>query len=129
MNRVVIHTIPHKKQRYDTVGDYRTNGGGVVNIRISGMGDWRYEFLVALHEFVEWGLTKHQGVSEDTIDAFDMNYKGSGEPGDDFKAPYHDAHMIATVVERLMAGMLGVDWTQYNEVVDSLGLEEVKDGK
>lgn len=112
-------TIPHDQQRYDTVGDYfRANGA--THFRVSEMQNWRFEFLVLLHELVEWALCQDQGISNATVDRFDMGYQGDGEPGDDSKSPYREQHRLATVMEQLMADFLDVDWDEYERAVEAL---------
>lgn len=123
--KIVIETIPHKKQRYPTVGDWYTRKG-VLHIRVSQMSDWRYELLVALHELVEVSLCKHRGITEAETDAFDIAFEkarkpgNEDEPGDDPKAPYRKEHFFATSVERLMAAELNVDWNKYDREIYDL---------
>ena len=112
-------TIPHSEQRYDTVGDYFRHNGS-THFRVSEMQNWRFEFLIFFHEFVEWALCQDQGISNATIDRFDMGFTGEGEPGDDPKCPYREQHRRAMVMEQLMADMLGVDWREYEKVVNAL---------
>ncbi len=125
---ICIKTIPHTEQNYDTVGDYWTNEDGLVEFRISKIGD-DYEFLVLIHELIEQYLTKRRGITEKSICEFDVQYeeerkKGlhpkDAEPGDDLKAPYRKEHKFATLLERLLAHELGVDWEEYEDIVMSL---------
>ena len=127
MEEISIQMVPHSQQRYDTCGDYWTDDFGVIHIRVSAMGDWRYEFLVALHEMVEKAHTRHLGISEASIDAFDMAYEAaravddiSSEPGDVPSAPYHMSHRLATAIELVMAKFLDVDWDAYDKKVREL---------
>lgn len=121
-----IRTIPHRQQRYNTVGDYQTSDNGNVYFTISEMANWRYEFLVALHEQIEKMLCFHRDISEARIDAFDIKYEENrkegdlSEPGNDPSAPYHNEHMLATIIEKLVANELGVDWDEYDKTVSSL---------
>ena len=123
--KIIIETIPHKKQRYPTVGDWYTRKG-VLHIRVSKMKDWRHELLVALHELVEVNLCKQRGISEKIVDAFDIAFEkarkpgNDDEPGDDPKAPYRKEHFFATNIEALMSAELGVDWAKYEKEVYGL---------
>lgn len=126
---ITIQTILHESQAYDTVGNWRFDQNGNLLIEVSAMGDWRYELLVALHELIEVGLCKHRGISQESVDAFDIQYeseRASGlhtledEPGDDPAAPYKKEHFFATNLERLMAAELGVDWDQYGRKIVEL---------
>jgi hypothetical protein len=102
--------------------------GGIEQIRVSEMIDWRYEVLVAVHEIVEMALAKHRNIDEGGITEFDIKFeeskaKGlvSGEAGDNANAPYRREHFFATNLERLFAAELGVDWFEYERFVDGLG--------
>lgn len=129
MFNIKISTIDHKRQRYPTVGDWffeTTLDGEQLIIRVSKMSDWRYEFLVALHELVEVALCRYSGVTQKQVDRFDMAFEkrrpegNVDEPGDSNKAPYRVQHCIATGVERIVAAFLGVVWNDYADEVESL---------
>lgn len=137
-----LRVIPHKKQRYPTVGDYNEYKGSfvlwgeshkMVDFTVSRMKDRRCCWLVFLHEIIEWTICKLTKVSMKSIDKFDMEYeknRGSdktpcgcryrAEAGDDRHAPYFYAHLTATECERRIAEALGVDWKEYNKAVEAL---------
>ena len=52
MKHILIKSIPHKKQSYDTCGNYRMTPKS-FQITVSKMDNDDYEFLVGLHEMVE----------------------------------------------------------------------------
>lgn len=116
--KITIQTIPHSSQVYETVGNYETHEG-ITEISVSDMGNEDYEFLVALHELIEWKLTQKRGIGEKTITDFDIDFektnKESLEPGDDISSPYRKEHFFATTIERLMASELGIDWEEYDK--------------
>ncbi len=120
-----IQTIPHKRQRYPTVGDYWETAG-VTHFRISRMDDEKYEWLVLIHEMVEYALVKLHGVPLGNIDIFDKQFEkarppgNTEEPGDHPDAPYRREHQAATVVERVFAFILGVDWDEYEKYLNTL---------
>lgn len=123
----VISQVPHSKQRYETVGDWIP--GRPAEIRVSRMKDQRYVFLVALHEMIEYELCKKNGISDNEVVAFDMNFEAErrmnmhpveAEPGNDPRAPYRDEHDFATMVERMVALKLGVKWSAYEKALLSL---------
>jgi hypothetical protein len=113
------------KQRYRTVGDWQIDKAGKLHITVSKMGDQRYEFLVGMHEVIEAYLALHSGVSPEAVDKFDRAYEAKrkpgddSEPGDDPRAPYHEQHVFAEKIERLLAAELGVDWPAYDKEVSS----------
>ncbi|HYO80958.1 MAG TPA: hypothetical protein VES20_06130 [Bryobacteraceae bacterium] len=129
--KINIETIAHGDQRYPTVGDYWDDPEGVVQVRVSDMKDWRYEALVVVHELDEMFLTKARNIAEQDISEFDMRFERSreeglvtGEPGDHVNAPYRNEHFFATNLERLLSSELGVDWFEYDRVVDALGIKK-----
>lgn len=126
MDSINIKFIPHTEQRYETCGDWWFDGN-TLNIRVSDMGNWKYNCLVALHEMIEVLLCKDRGITTEEVDAFDINFEknrpegNTDEPGDDKNAPYRLEHFFATSLERLMAGELKVDWKEYDNAVNQLG--------
>ncbi len=120
MINIRIGTVAHSHQRYDTVGDWHGNTPGNTSIVVSELSDWRYEFLVGLHELVEATLCQARGVTDEAVTAFDKEYIGDDEPGDDPRAPYFNEHMFATAVERMVASELGVSWDDYDAALKEL---------
>ncbi len=126
---ISIKTIPHAAQRYETVGDWFFDDAGNLKIRVSDVGNPRYEFLVAYHELTEAMLCKERGISEEEVTEFDKQFEreraegkhGDGdEPGDDPRAPYCHEHFIATRMERFMCNQLDVDWGAYEKAIEAL---------
>ena len=115
----LIRTIPHHRQRYPTCGDWWATEDQ-WNIRVSALGDWRYEFLVSLHEQIEMALCVARGISEDAVTTFDEAHPDADSPGDLLDAPYRREHRFAENLERLMAAELGVDWDTYDRIVGEL---------
>lgn len=120
--KIVFDVIPHKKQRYPSVGDYYKKNGE-LHVRVSKMNS-KHEFLVFIHELIEWFLINEKGISIKSIDDFDILYEetktDNSEPGNDPNAPYYDEHQFATLIEKLLADKLGVNWLKYDENVNSL---------
>ena len=101
----------------NAVGDYWEENH-ILHIRVARMPDWRYEFLIAVHEFIEEALTRHRGILEPTILAFDLKYPFMQDPGMCPEAPYHREHITATAIEMLLAQELQVDWTDYETALE-----------
>ena len=127
MKTIYITTIPHNDQRYETVGDYWADDEwDEFDITVSDMKNEDFEFLVAIHEMVEQYLCERMGIPEKKILAFDIQFekkrkKGNvDEPGDDPKAPYRHEHSMATAVERMVAGYLGINWKDYEKKCNSM---------
>ena len=118
--KIIIETIPHKDQRYPTVGDWQFLGDELL-IRVSEMGDWKKEALVGIHELVEALLCKSRGITQEEVDKFDMAYKGEDmDPGNDPHAPYNEQHFIASAFEESLQEDLSVDEEDYENAIDKL---------
>lgn len=117
--RIIIKTVPHECQRYNTIGDWRWIGD-TLEIKVSSMGDWRKEFLVGIHEAVETMLCKHDGVSEQQVDDFDFSRLDLHEPGSSPDAPYHKQHNLALDIESLLMHALEVDQKEYEMQMEEL---------
>ena len=125
---ITIKTIPHSEQRYPTVGDWWWSGRGKdeLHIRVSEMKDHRYVWLIIIHELVEVFLCRNDGVKSSDVDEFDRAYEiarpegDTSEPGDSPAAPYRTQHCIATGIERIIAGLLGVCWADYEKTINEL---------
>lgn len=127
---MLIKTIPHAKQAYETVGNYFIDEEGVQQVLISNMGNEDYEFLVSIHELTELYLCKKRGILEEDITKFDKDFEfirdkfpktiGEHEPGHMTSAPYHKEHCFAEKIEKMIAEELGVNWELYDKTVTSL---------
>ena len=112
--------IPHKSQRYDTAGDYWITKRGNWQIRISEMKP-DYEFMVLIHELIEFYLTQKRGISEESITYFDTGEGAeSDDPGTMKNAPYHKEHMFSTKIEKLLCKELNIDWEKYDKSFSKL---------
>lgn len=120
MKQIIIDIVPHAEQRYDTLGDYWFDGSA-WHITVSDMHDWRFNYLVALHELIEMALVHERGISEPAICEFDKAMPDDSvyadDPGMDPAAPYHREHLFADAIERLTADQLGVDFVRYSETM------------
>jgi len=127
---IQIQTIDHKKQRYETLGDwfhvklcYQPVGEEQKEramIRVSDLGDDRYNFLIAFHELIDMLLCEQRGITDEDVDNFDLTFEGNGEPGDHPAAPYFREHQFAMMMEKIMAQELGVDWENYTQQCENL---------
>ena len=109
-----ILSVPYKSMRYATYGDYLHLADGSVEITVIELADWRMEFLIALHEFIEEAVTRHRGIKEPEILEFDLANSELEDPGMSVDAPYHREHLLALTVEMLVARELDVDWDEYD---------------
>ncbi len=130
--KIIIETLPHEQQRYDTVGDWWIDPDGTWQLRVSELPTkWalfpeKFAFLVALHELVEMALCQAAGINQAKVDEFDFKWKehdGIDEPGEDEDAPYYTQHQMAMGIERTVAAMLGVNWVEYERRIAALSQE------
>lgn len=129
--KIQIETIASEKQRYDTLGDWfhvklafpplGEESKERAMIRVSDLGDERFNFLIAFHELIEMVLCEQRGISSGAVDNFDMSFEGNGEPGDHPACPYFREHQFAMMMEKIMAHELGVDWKEYNQRCEDVG--------
>ena len=124
--KIQLKTIPHSEQRYPTVGDWVVRPDGSIVVYVSDMGNEDYAFLVAIHEAIEVWLCRKRGISQESVDAFDIEFEKTraegdeSEPGDHPDAPYRKEHFVATNIERIIAAELGVDWETYDQTLMNL---------
>lgn len=122
---VAIRTVTPDEIRNADVGDWRhlsppDDMHQVFSVFVRPLGDWRHEFLVAIHELVECALCRHRGITDATVTAFDAEATANGiaEPGNLPDAPYAYEHACATTIEMLMANHLGIRWAEYDKAID-----------
>jgi len=120
MLKIAIQTIPHEQQRYNTCGDWFDGQFGWQMITVSAMENQDMEFLVGLHEYMENYLARKRGITPAIADEFDKNFKGDGEPGDAQDCPYFQDHQSATRIEKVAAEILGMDWSEFDNVLSKL---------
>ncbi len=122
---IEVKVLPHKQQRYETVGDYLYINHKLLNVRISEL-EPDEEFLIMIHELIEWYLNEREGITIGEVDKFDKAFEkkrkkgNTDEPGDCPQAPYHENHKYATIIEKILAWRLKVDWDEYNNHVNKL---------
>jgi len=81
--------------------------------------------LIAVHELVEAILCKAHGVSQETVDKWDMGTgKALQEPGNDPRAPYHAEHVVAEGVEAIVGSHLKIEWLEHTHNVWNLELPD-----
>lgn len=132
MLKINIETIPHDEHRYPLIGDYWDDPDGSRQLRISEMGDPRFEFLVAMHELIEQELCRLRGIAEPDVAAFDIRFEEErerglhgpeDEPGDAPDAPYRLEHAFACKLEQIIGDEMGIDWPAYEAALRKLDEE------
>lgn len=91
----------------------------ILEVRVaSELTDWRERMALAVHEVCEALMCRYNGVTVAQVDEFDAKFKGENEidinAGDEPDAPYRLEHTYATAIERVLTGVMGVDWKGYD---------------
>lgn len=117
-----ILSVPNeeiKLRKGFTGADWWWDESGDLQVRVAvELEDWRERMALAVHEATEALMCKHNGVTVAQVDKFDAKFKGENEidvnAGDEPDAPYRLEHTYATAIERILTGVLGVDWKSYD---------------
>jgi hypothetical protein len=113
---ITIEFIKPEDNRYVTHGDWYEKDGK-LKITSTSYDNENGSFLVALHEFVEAWLCRHDGVDEMDVSAWDLCNPDASEPGELEDAPYFKQHAVATQVEKIVCEAMGIDWEDHNRWV------------
>src|SRR3954469_25221246 len=81
MLKINVQTIHHDEHRYPTSGDYWEDEDGTLQVRVSEVGGRRYEFFAALHDAIDFELSRLRGIAEPVITAFDVQFEKEIEEG------------------------------------------------
>jgi hypothetical protein len=124
--------VPLSSQRFTTLGDWWQDCDGTYTIAVTEMRDWRYQFLVLMHELTEWSICCATGVSAKIADEFDAAWEEdiksglvsvSVEAGFDKACPYRQGHVWGARMERLFCYLLKANWKDYCRECDELLLQ------
>jgi len=118
-----IIAIDPSENRYGTVGDWMFAENGDILVTTTKCGNADSEFLVAIHELIEAYLCLREGITEEEVNAWDVNNPYLEEPGDSRNAPYHRQHAIAMRTEKFLADLMRVDWEQHQQKVENTANE------
>jgi hypothetical protein len=116
--KIIVECIPHKKQRYDTTGDWR-KWKKHLHVSISQM-DFDKEMETLLHELFEWGECLKAGITTKMVDDWDFSHPDAADPGSLKGCPYGKQHMNAMKISRLAVTLMGHNWNDYLDDYDLL---------
>ncbi len=127
--KIIIETIPHDKQVYNTCGDYIRDADGVLHIFVSETGNDEFNTLVGFHEWIEVILMEKRGIPLETSTKFDIEFERDrglkkygefDEPGDEPDSGYHLEHLFATGLEMALASAMGIHLKDYEKALNKL---------
>ena len=129
--KIVIQSIPHLQQRYNTVGDWiQSQVTGDITILVSEeLGEIGMKAVI-LHELTEALLCDHNDITSEDVDEFDKDCDplDEVEPGDKLHCPYQQEHGFAMAVERIFTSAAELTWEQHERCILNL-TEQYEDEK
>jgi hypothetical protein len=117
LKSILMVVIPHKNQRYDTVGDWIEPSPGQRMISVSRCGSDESEIAVGIHEIIEQTLCAKAGITQADVDRWDLAFTGDGEPGEAEGCPYFWQHVAATEVEQAVCKAFGLPWEDHERTL------------
>lgn len=130
-----IQVIAHKEQACGITGEWWTDENGVVQIRVSRLGDIRAEALHIAHEVVEWAASVGDplAMDDDLTNVQDEKFlklrregklpKGHEEVGFGPNCLYAKGHHLGTATELILCQNLGLNWIDYDNRVCQVAFE------
>ena len=128
--KINIQVISHKEQGPAKVtAQWWTDEAGVIQVRISRLGDIRAELLHLVHELVEIACSiTHPEIMDDVLtDAYDEEFLrkraagelplGHEEVGFGENCPYSGGHHAASGVELMICPHMDLNWVDYDNRV------------
>lgn len=122
MLNLTVKEVALADMPFTTAGHWRETDAGNFEVLVVALKDWRYSFIVLMHELTEWAICRWFGVSTATCDAFDDlweqelvrgEHKPEEEAGFDRRCPYRKGHVWGARMERLFCFLLGLRWKTY----------------
>lgn len=110
-------TVKPEEMRYETLGDWKMKkrkNSLELEVSTADMENNDYNFLIQFHELIEVYLCQKRNITDAEVMEFDKKSVAS-DPGNSEKAPYHDEHMFACKIEKMVSEELKVNWEDYNK--------------
>lgn len=140
--KIDIKSIPFKEMPYPSLDGYWDNPDGSVSFRTCSEMSEQGQFLVLIHALTEYYMCKFKGISEPSIQEWDLKVEElvkqgkvsiDTDPGyeivDGKISPYRDQHHLATAVEALLLPFVGITEAEYYDEMESLWLTRGEDGQ
>ena len=123
---IVLKSVPNEdiKLRKGFTGADWWFEDETLHVRVALELEWRERMALAVHEISEAILCKYLGITHEQVDEFDLTQQENElhglNAGDEPNAPYRLPHTFATAIERIMTGVMDVDWSSYDERLSKL---------
>jgi len=125
INAKIVSKEKIKSRKGFTGADWWFDENGDLQVRVEQLASYGRTMALMLHEIAEAVLCKQHGVSVAAVDKFDLEFEEANptnhgiEAGDAVGCPYGREHNLATAVERIVAGGLGMgvcdSWSEYDK--------------
>lgn len=120
MKDIRIKFVPQSEQRIPgQIGDYFETPDS-IEFRITELPNPAHSMAVLIHELHEKFRNDQLGISDESVDQFDISHPELDDPGLDPRAPYHRTHMEADSLERLFIILSGCDWIDYEKAIEEV---------
>lgn len=121
--RIIIDFIPQEEQRIPgQIGDYFETPVATV-FQITDMPNPAHSMACLIHELHEKFRNDQFGITDESVDQFDLAHLDHDDPGLLPDAPYHKTHMEADALERLFVVLSGNDWVEYEKAIENIFTE------
>ena len=91
-----------------------------MRVWVSETGNEDYNFLIGIHELVEFYLCQREGISEQSVTEWDTAHLDAEDPGSDPKAPYYKQHRVALLVEDVLMRFMKINKKKYEKRLDEV---------
>jgi hypothetical protein len=109
-----------KKMRYYTYGDYYLKKNGDLKVEVINHGRDDYNYLLIIHELLEYFLLQKRNASIAEVEAYDIEFESDPkrvelyrEPGADPTCPYKVEHDYANKVVKELCDATGLDFEDW----------------
>ncbi len=124
MKDINIKFVSQSEQRIaGGVGDYWETPES-IEFRITRLPNPAHSMAILLHEIHEKFRNDQLGITDQSVDEFDITHPELDDPGLSPEAPYHKTHLEADALERLFIVFTGNDWVTYEDAINALFTED-----
>ena len=118
ISNINMQIIPKSQMRPEYAegwGDYWIDKDGVLQVRAVKMPNLMFSHYILLHEYTEAIRCYRDGISLESIEAFDLAHEDHDDPGTLPDAPYHKHHMSGLMLEAVACLQDGYTWPEYDD--------------
>jgi hypothetical protein len=128
ITKLNMQIIPRSQMRTEYAtgwGDYWLDEDGVLQVRAVEMPNLMWSHYILLHEYMEAVRCYRDGISLESIEAWDLSHPEADDPGSLPGCPYWKHHAFSMMLENIACIQDGHDWDEYNNS-SPIGEENVR---